>query len=164
MKPLPPNDKQAIRRVLASFGLKAEEHQTAWHYTDYRPFGGFMVPPDQKHSNDCSGYDSLAFNWAMHWVKVYLEDPLGENYSGWGNTTTAFEFLREHEAPQGKYLVGDIALYDLGTSHAHTTWCRKRGSVTTAVFSSNGNEAAPQPRRVDYRPGLVGVFRHPQLR
>lgn len=164
LKPLKPNEKKLVRTVIASFCLKAEVNQLVWNYTDARPFRGFMTPPDQPHANDCSGYDSLAFNWAMHWAKVYVADPLDEHYSGWGNTSTIFEFLKEYDAPANKYLIGDIALYDLGTRHAHTTICRKAGSVNTAIFSSNGNESAPEGLRVDYRPGLEGVFRHPQLR
>lgn len=164
LRPLKPNDKKLLRTVIASYCRKAEEHQLVWNYTMHRPFGGFMDPPDHDHANDCSGYVSLAFNWAMHWAKVYVADPLGHHYSGWGNTSSLFDFLKDYPAPENKYLIGDVALYDLGTHSAHTTICRKAGTVRTAIFSSNGNESAPQPRALDYRSGLVGPFRHPQLR
>jgi hypothetical protein len=164
LQPLPPNDKKAAREVITAYTLRAEKNERLWHYTQLRPFRGFGVPPDQPHANDCSGYDSLVFNWAMHWIKRYIADPLGFTYDGWGNTSSLFTFLRDYDAPKDKYLVGDITIYALGTIHAHTTVCRKAGSARTAIFSSNGEESGPEPESLHYRDDLTGVFRHPQLR
>ena len=112
-----------------------------------------------------SGYLALAFDWAMHQTGVYLASPLGAAH-GWGYTGSQLEWLRQNGryAPPGKYLVGDMAIYGTPSNTVHTTICRKAGTAATAIFSSNGNENAPQPTKLAYHPDpVVGVFRHPGL-
>lgn len=163
--PLKPNDKKAVREAIADFCLRAEKNQIRWHYTQARPFSGFGREPEQNHANDCSGYCSLAFNYAMHEVGVYMGDPLGMRYSGWGWTGSQIEWLDKHggPAPVGKYLIGDMAFYGTRWATVHVTICRVAGNRETAVFSSNGNENAPQPTKVGYLDDLVGVWRHGAL-
>ena len=56
------------------------------------------------------------------------------------------------------------ALYlEPGDYPDHMTICRKAGTSATAIFSSNGSEAGPDPRSLHYRSDLTGVFRHPAL-
>ena len=163
---LTPTQKTAVRRAIADFCSRAEAHQLAWHYTQARVFHGFNVAPELPHANDCSGYVSLAYDWAMHHAKVYLEDPLGFNYSGWGYTGTEVHWLDQHGSPvpAGKYLVGDIVVYGHTREGSHTAVCRKAGSDDTAVWSSNGSERSPNPVKLHYHPDpIVGVWRHPRL-
>src|SRR5262249_9146984 len=113
--------------------------------------------------NDCSSYVSLCFYWAgRHSVSV--SDPLGEHYSGWGNTETAYTFLKPHQAPVDKYRIGDVALYlDDAPSHQHIVACRKARDPQSAVWSSVGEESCPEARPLHFRSDLTGVYRHPAL-
>lgn len=161
---LEPNQKKAVRLAIVDYCKRAEAHQIVWNYSQQRPFHGFGIAPERHHVNDCSGYISLAFNWAMHECHVYMPDPLDERYSGYGNTTSCYEYLRRYKAPADKYLVGDIALFAVGTLHAHVVICRVKGTRETSVWSSNGSESAPNKVKLGYRRDLTGVFRHPSLR
>lgn len=165
LSPLAPNAKKDVRNKIAAYCLAAEKNQVVWNYSQQRPFNGFGVPPQQHHVNDCSGYVSLAFNWAMHETGIYIADPLGYRYSGWGNTGSEYEFLKKYPTPDDKYLIGDMVIYGSKWNTVHTSICRVAGDRKTAIFSSNGNERAPQPTKIDYHPDpVLGVFRHPQLR
>jgi len=165
--PLTPTQKLNVRKSMTDFCNRAELHQWAWHYSQQRPFHGFGEPPEHRHVNDCSGYISLVFNWAMHHTQTYMADPLGYKYSGYGYTGTEVDWLSKHgkKIDNGKYLVGDIAIN--GTSFYntdHTFICKKGGTATTALWSSNGNENAPDQVKLNYHPKpLVGVWRHPAL-
>lgn len=163
---LPANPRLKFRKAIADYCERAEAAQLVWHYSQQRPFHGYGIKPELHHVNDCSGYVSLAFNWAMHQLAVYLADPLEEHYSGYGNTGTLYNYSLDHctRAPVDKYLVGDWAIYGWSHNTVHTTICRKRGTAQTAVFSSNGNERAPQPTKLHYHPDpLLGVWRHSAL-
>lgn len=164
---LTPTQKTKVRGAISDFCRKAEAHQLAWHYTQLRPFHGFGVAADQPHANDCSGYVSLVFNAAMHTTGTYLADPLSYKYSGWGWTGSQIAWLQTHgkRAPAGKWLVGDMVLYGPSASNTvHTAICRVAGDDRTSVWSSNGNEHAPEPVKIGYHPDpIVGVWRHPAL-
>ncbi len=109
----------------------------------------------------------------MHHTGVYLADPLGEHYSGWGFTGSELAYLKPHPVPDGhKYLVGDMAIFGQSSNTVHTSICRKAGTTVTAIFSSNGHESwvfnqdAPEPISLAAEKAqqhLVGVYRHPQL-
>lgn len=131
-----------------------------------RPFHGYGIPPAERHVNDCSGYVSLIFQWASVHARVWMHDPLDEQYSGFGNTGSLYEYSLAHctRSPEDKYLVGDWVIYGWPNDTVHTSVCRKRGTAKTAVFSSNGNERAPQPRLLHEHPDpILGVWRHPAL-
>lgn len=163
---LSPTQKKHVRSVISSYCLAAEGAQVRWNYSKQRPFHGYGVDPTWRHVNDCSGYVSLAFQWASVHAKAWMHDPLDEGYSGFGNTGSQYEYSRAHctAAPAGKYLVGDWVIYGWSHDTVHTSVCRKAGSDTTAIFSSNGNERAPQPTKLHYHPDpVLGVWRHPAL-
>ena len=169
---LTPAQKAAVRQALAAFALGAEKNRLRWTYIEQRPFHGFGLPPTAPHIADCSAYVSLAFNYAMHETGIYLADPLGERYSGIGYTGTEYAFLKAHQSPVGKYLVGDIAIFGKPSLTVHTAYMRTAGNADTAILSSNGhgstifNRDAPEPVTVAHAAAaqaLVGIFRHPAL-
>jgi cell wall-associated NlpC family hydrolase len=169
---LSPSQKTKVRSAISSFCLLAEEYRLRWHYVESRPFHGFGRPASEYHVADCSAFVSLAFNWAMHTTGIYLPDPLGERYSGIGYTGTELDYVRHHQAPVDKYLVGDLAIFGTWTNTVHTSICRKAGTTSTAVFTSNGHESwifnqdAPEPTSLSdakAQQHLVGVFRHPSM-
>ena len=168
---LTPTQKAAVRRQIADYCLRAEANRLRWTYAEQRPFHGFGQPPEDRHVADCSAYVSLAFNWAMHQTGIYLADPLDERYSGWGYTGTELNYLKGHPAPEGKYLVGDMAIFGTWSNTIHTAICRKPGGLG-AILSSNGHgstifvQDAPEPVTVAAAAAaqpLVGIFRHPAL-
>lgn len=160
---------------MANYWLRAEAARLHWDYTMQRLFGGFGVPPEQHHANDCSGYVGLGFHWAMHETGIFLPDPLGpeRKYNGSGNTTSMFAIVKGHPTPVGKYLVGDVAFWthkDNPRAIVHVSVCRKAGTTTSAIFSSNGHMStifgsdAPEPLTLGseaVRQHLYGVYRYP---
>jgi hypothetical protein len=161
-----PTQKAKARAAITDYCARAESHELRWHYTQARPFRGYGVAPEELHANDCSGYVSLVFNWSMHRTGVYLADPLGYHYSGWGYTGSLLAWLALHgkHAPASKYLVGDIALYGATAGMTeHTAVCSKRGNGVTSRWSSHGTEAGPRSVQLHYRPDLLSVYRHPAL-
>lgn len=164
--PLSPTQKKHFRAALANFCLRAEAHQVNWNYSQQRPFSGYGKAPELRHVNDCSGYDALAFYYAMKQIGVWVHDPLNQDWSGYGNTGSQYDWFMSHahQAPKGKYLVGDMPIYGWSHDTVHTSVCRRAGTAQTAIFSSNGNERAPQPTKLDYHPDpVLGVWRHPAL-
>lgn len=169
---LSPGQKKAFRLQLADFCERAEVAREKWAYRELVPYSGIGVPPEDDHEDDCRAYVACGYWWAMHHSGVYVPDPLNENYRGYGNTQTAYGFLRAHPAPIGKYLVADVAIFGTPFNTVHMSVCRKRGDDTTAVFSSNGHQSwifdqdAPEPISLSHekaRQHLVGVYRNPAL-
>lgn len=160
-----PTQKKAFRDELVRYCLEAERYESRWHYSQNRPYTGLGTAPQTYHLNDCSSYCALAFWWAGHHTAAVAPDPLNYHYSGYGNTQSAYEYLRAHTAPQDKYRVGDMAIYGTSSRTVHMTVCRKAGTGATAVWSSFGREAGPEGRQpVTYHPApLLGVYRHPAL-
>lgn len=170
--PLTPTQKGALRRAISQYCATAEQNRLKWTYIEQRPFHGYGLAASDKHIADCSAYCSLVFNAAMHATKIYLDDPLGEHYSGYGNTDTALHFLKAHPAPPDKYLVGDFSIFGSEWHTIHMSVCEKAGTAKTALFSSNGHGStifdrdAPEPvilAVAEMRQHLVGVYRHPAL-
>lgn len=167
-----PTQKKIFRNYITAFCKEAEDNRLKWHYSQVRPFGGFGSPASSWHVADCSAYCSLAFYWAVHHSNIWATDPLYERYTGWGNTGTALAFLKAHEAPIGKYLVGDMPIMGTSDHTVHMAICRKSGDANTAIFSNNGHESfnfpsdAPNPMSLNQMKvlqSLVGVYRHPAL-
>lgn len=169
---LTPAQKGKFRAAVSEFCVAAEIARLKWAYEQEVPYRGFGVSPSDPHKDDCRAYVALAFNYAMHKTGIYVADPLNEHYSGFGNTQTAYEWLKPHLAPPGKYLIGDIPIFGTATETVHMSVCRKAGNAATAVFSSNGHQNwifgldAPEPISLNSekaRESLVGVYRHPAL-
>lgn len=161
-----PNNKLHFREELADYCALAEAYERRWAYSQRRPYTGLGVPPQSWHTDDCSSYVALCFWWAGHHTGHPVADPLGQHYSGWGWTGSAYEYLHEHKAPLDKYRIGDVAIYGSSPwNTVHMTVCRREGTGKTAVWSSHGHTAGPEPvRDVHYHPSpLLGVFRHPAL-
>lgn len=161
---LTPTLKKALRFELKRFALVAQKYEARWSYTQYRPFSGLGVPPSDWHHNDCSSYVSLAYYFGQRMIQKGVADPLGEHYSGYGNTETAHAYLMAHHAPKDKYLVGDVGLYLEGPQqHHHAIFCITAGTAATSLWTSHGREAGPEPVKLGYRKDLTGVYRHPAL-
>lgn len=162
--PLPPDAKKEFRAQLKRYCLVAQKYEARWAYSQARPYSGLKLPPSGWHNNDCSSYVALAYWFAGHQIQQGVHDPLDSGYSGWGNTTTAHAYLRAHVAPEGKYRVGDVAMYlEREFGHHHMSVCIQAGTGLTAVFSSHGRTAGPEPTRLHYRSDLTDVYRHPAL-
>jgi len=162
---LDPNAKKAFRNELAAFCRTAEQYDYNWHYSQFRPYRGLGAAPQTYHTDDCSSYCALAFWWAGHHTGHPVADPLAWHYSGYGNTQSAYNYLKAHNAPEDKYRVGDMAIYGTTWNTVHMMVCRKAGTGANAVWSSFGREAGPEGRtNIHYHPSpLVGIYRHPAL-
>ncbi len=155
-----PTEKLHLRSSIAGNCGKATANEPNVHYSQQRPFRfydnigvGYVVL-------DCSGFVIICFWNASHDLKLYVEDPSGQKYSGYGNTWTMEAWLKEHGkhvTEVNGYLVGDIAMYD-----GHTTICSRDGNAITSVWTSHGQESGPEPRKLHYRAG-ARVYRHPAL-
>jgi len=152
--PVPPAPDR-IRTAITEFCRRAEAHESMWHYTQNRPFGGFGVVPEREHYADCSGYVILAYHWARAETKLPVPDPSGYAFKGWGNT---WDDLDSHTRVGQPYEVGDLAHYE-----GHVSICRKRGGPDVAIFSSFGREAGPEDTKLHYRSDLRFVCRPPLL-
>lgn len=155
-----PTQKKRVRESIAAYCAAAVRNEPRIHYSQARPFRFVDVIGVGWHTLDCSGFVICCYWNASHDVGVYLPDPSGQKFSGYGNTWTLEAWLREHgkRVTSQPHLVGDVALYD-----GHTTICSKRGTRVTARFTSHGSEGGPDVRTLDYRSDLRGVWRHPAL-
>ena len=160
---LSPNAKLHFREQVADFCLAAESYESRWHYSQRRPYSGLGVGPANWHTDDCSSYCDLVFWWAGHYSGHPVSAPLGYHYSGYGNTQSAYDYLKAHSAPEDKYRIGDMAIYGTSWLTKHMTVCRKEGDRSKAVWSSFGREQGPEPHDLHYRSDLVGVYRHSAL-
>lgn len=155
--------KTAFKDELEEYCKLAERYEARWHYTQQRPYTGLGTAPQTFHRDDCSSYVALAFYWAAKHTGVSVRDPLNFNYSGYGNTQSAIEWLDEYAISPKNYRRADIAIYGTRSLTKHMTVCRKWGSKTTSVWSSFGREAGPNQTKLLYRDDLVAVYRHPAL-
>lgn len=166
---LDPNIKKLVRAEMTMFCTEAEKYESRWSYSQNRPFRGFGVAPQSWHIDDCSAYCSLVFYWASHHVRGgSMADPLGMHYSGWGNTGTAYSYLKNHKINNDmKFYVGDMAIFWNPSENrtVHMMVCRKNGEEGTAIWSSFGSQSGPNRRdSIYYHPSpLLGVYRHPAL-
>lgn len=150
--PLPPAPER-FRTALADFCRRAEAHESQWHYSQHRAFGGFGVEPEREHYADCSAYVMLGYFWAQKETGVNVPDPSGYSYKGWGNT---WDDLDSHPRVSPPFQIGDLAHFE-----GHVMVCRKSGDASSAVFSSFGREAGPEPHPLMYRNDLRFICRPP---
>lgn len=164
---LSPDIKKAIRDEMSQFCLLAEQYESRWRYSQTRPFTGLGAAPQTWHTDDCSAYCALVFYWAGRHVRGgNMTDPLNQHYSGYGNTGTAYAYLKGHKINNDmKFYVGDMAIFWNGVRTVHMMICRKNGVEGTAIWSSFGSESGPSRRdSIYYHPSpLLGVYRHPAL-
>lgn len=167
-----PTQKLRWRNALAAYYRLAERNRLNWDYTRKRRYTGLGLPASGKHEGDCSSYGPTGFKWATKQTGVKVSDPLGFDYDGAGDTGSALAFLRSHPAPDGRYLVGDAAIFGTPADTIHIIWCRQKGDRTTAIWSSHGHEAtilgddAPEPLTLSIaarRQPLIGVYRPREL-
>lgn len=151
--------------------LAAEEARLNRGYSQRRRVLGYGLHPAAVQIDDCSGFDSKAVYWTNAKTNLHVSDPLGNNFRGWGNTETIQNVVR-HEAPEDRYLVGDIPLWGPNEWDTHhTAICRKAGTRKTAIFTSHGHQSwvfgkdAPEPITLaNFPQHLIGVFRLAELR
>ncbi len=155
-----PTQKENARATITKFCADAVRNNVNWSYSQNRPFAFVDKPGVGRHSGDCSALVVVAYWNVMHDLKLWLADPSGMKFSGWGNTWSMEAWLRKNGkriTTQG-FLVGDIAMY-----RGHTTICSKKGTAATAEFTSHGGDRDPSVRDLHYRDDLIGVWRHPAL-
>jgi hypothetical protein len=158
---LTPTQKKNVRISITKYCWQAVENERRIHYSQRRPFPLVDVIGAGNHTLDCSGFVINCFWNASHDLKIYLADPSGFKFSGWGSTYTLEPWLRKHGkrvTETNGYLVGDIAMYQ-----GHTTICSAAGSEKTSAWTSHGTESGPVRVPLGYRNDLVGVWRHPAL-
>jgi hypothetical protein len=155
-----PTQKKRARALIASYCAAARKNEERIHYSQRRPFPFVDVIGVGWHTLDCSGFVINCFWNVMHDLSLYVSDPSGQKYSGYGSTYSMEPWLRANggRVTTQPYLVGDIAMFD-----GHTMICTRRGSVTTSRWTSHGWEGGPEERALTYRDDLVGVWRHPAL-
>ncbi len=168
---LTPTQKKKVRAAFVVYCERAEQWRMNRGYSQRRPGLGYGLSAKGDQLDDCSMFVSKVAYKGMQVSGIHLIDPLGFHFSGIGNTES-IQATVKHEAPVGKYLVGDIALWgpnDFDTSH--TAICRKAGTAQTAIFTSHGHQSwrfsddAPEPIKLpDFPEHLIGVFRMDQLR
>ncbi len=161
MAGLSPTVKKKIRSSIQAYCQGGRANEPKISYSQARPFR-FMDRPDIGwHVADCSSWVINCYWNAGHDLKVYIADPSGQKYSGYGSTYTLEPWLRKNgkrvREPNG-YLVGDIAMYN-----GHTTICTKAGSASGSDWTSHGSQSGPKLVKLRYRGDLVGVWRHPAL-
>jgi hypothetical protein len=158
---LSPTNKKKVRDSISAYCKAAVSNEPRVHYSQARPFRFYDNIGIGNVVLDCSGFVINCYWNAGHDVKVYLADPGGQRYSGWGYTGSMESWLRANgkrvTEPNG-YLVGDIALWD-----GHTAICSKAGSATAADWTSHGSEGGPKVVKLGYRPGPVRCYRHSAL-
>ena len=158
---LSPTLKKKARTIIAAYCTNARLNEPRIHYSQARPFPFIDVIGAGWHTLDCSGFLVNVFWNAQHDLEVYLADPSGQKYSGYGNTWTMETWLRQYGKRVNEtngYLVGDVAMY-----HGHTTVCSRRGTKNTSRWTSHGTEGGPVEVKLHYRQDLVGCWRHPRL-
>ena len=156
--------KKAFKAEIEHYCKLAEQYEARWHYSQRRPYTGLGTAPQTFHTDDCSSYVALVYYWAAKHIGVSIRDPLNFNYSGYGNTQSAIEWLDEFAISPKNYRRGDIAIYGTRSNTKHMTVCRKWGTKSASVWSSFGQEAGPHSTKLSYRSDLVGTYRHPGLK
>ncbi len=156
-----PTVKKKLRESITAYCTAARYNEERIHYSQARPFPFVDDIAHGWHTLDCSGFVVNCFWNAMHDLKVYVTDPSGQKYSGYGNTWTLEAWLREHgnKITTQPYLPADIAMFV-----GHTMVCHVKATGGSALaWTSHGTEGGPGLRSLNYRADLVGVWRHPVL-
>ncbi len=134
-KPPKPTPKKHVppdkRTLLHAFMVATAGNAYGWTYREVRPLS---LPPKLAHGviADCSFGVKVLCDWAG------VPDPTGENYDGYGNSTSIFEHLPHVPLAQAK--TGDILLF--GPEGAwHATMILSPGA--DPMLWSHGHQGAP---------------------
>jgi len=159
-----PTEKKHVRDAIATYLERTEFYKARWHYLQLRRMQTLGVSAAKGGKSDCSEQAHASLFMGGKVAKVAVEDPSGLHWSGYGWTGTLLAANDDAEV-DGAFLIGDFAIFGTSRSNTtHVTTCRKKGSASTAIFTSNGSEAGPYATRLHYRPDLLGVFRPWSLR
>jgi hypothetical protein len=156
--PKPPNIV-IVREALAEFLREMELYNYKWWYSQLRPNNALGDDPDEGGRGDCSTLEPCGTYMVRAETGLFVPDPTGYGYSGWGNTQSILNNLRERKVTNGQYEVGDCALYGPAWQTRHMSMCRQRGTAQTAIFTSHGSQSAPYATRLWYRGDVLGVYR-----
>lgn len=146
-------DEDDIRAKITEFCRVAESNEDSWHYRQARPVDVSVDPAATYVWSDCSGYVIQAYHYAKRKTGLLIPDPAKQGWTGYGNTDW---YEDDHPQVQSPFKVGDLAHW-----YGHVAVCRKAGGEATAVWSSHGQEAGPQPVSLHYRSDLRFVVRPP---
>lgn len=153
----PVTPAQKVQDEIAAYCQAMETYNQIWHYLQRRAMTTLGVAPPHGGRSDCSEFATTALWWARKQTGVYVPDPNGRGYDGYGNTDTIWNTNRHNQVTT--FQVADMAIYGASWKTDHVTVCRHAGDRNTAIFSSNGSEAGPLPTRVYYRGDLLAVVR-----
>lgn len=131
------DDEARVQKRITEFWTIAIANAGAWHYGQMRP-GRVNVNPAAGGFSDCSLMVIQAVYYAGRMTGVPVEDPARMSFSGYGNTDWFEDDWPKIGSP---FRVGDLAHFH---SERHVIQCIKAGTVSTAVWGSNGREAAPE--------------------
>lgn len=131
---------------------------TIWHYLQRRPFTTLGVKPYRGGRSDCSEATTDAMFYARMVTGVFVPDPNGRGYDGWGNTDTQYAENRARTV-HGAYAVGDLGIYGPASKTRHVVQCIKAGDAASSEWGSNGSESGPFAVRLGYRSDLLAVVR-----
>ncbi len=169
-----PTQKKQWRDQARYYMVTAQAYRMNRGYSQRRPGIGYGLSPKADQLDDCSMYVSKVTFWANgHTPKgVHCNDPLDHMFSGIGNTESIQAYLDPKFPANGRYQIGDIALWGPNNwDTSHTAMCSKAGTFKTAEFSSHGHQSwtfsrdAPESIFLPNFPEhLIGVFRMPELR
>lgn len=130
--------EQSVQGYISEFWTIAISNAGAWHYDDdFRPVD-VNANPREGGKSDCSGMVIQARSYAKRKTGLSVLDPAKQNWTGFGNTDWYEDDWPKVGAP---FRVGDLAHFH---SSRHVIECITAGSVQTAVWGSNGREAAPE--------------------
>ena len=162
---LTPTQKEATRFPIRRYCERAEANRPDIHYAQFRPMNHLGKSPSSEFTADCSGFVTGAFRWADLYTKFAVNDPNGNNYSGYGWTGTLLSHNRKHRIPLNhKFFIGDMAIYAPSLSDTrHVVICRKNGNTQTSIWTSHGSEGGPYSVYLHYRNDLLVVVRSSDL-
>lgn len=152
-------DTAKVHAVMTEYLEAMEQNAAIWHYREQRPMHSLGVAPSSGGSDDCSSLCVAACYWTRRQTDIFIPDPAGYGYSGYGNSVSLYVQNQSRKLSlSGSFEVGDIGLYGPYATR-HAVICRKPGTTSTAIFTSHGSEAGPDPVRLLYRGDFFAAVR-----
>lgn len=148
-----------VHDAIAEYWRGAVAYNSIWHYLQRRPFRTLGRAPHSGGYSDCSEMTTAALYYVRLATGIYVPDPNGRGYDGWGNSDTQWATNKTRRVLDGHYEIGDIGVFGPEWHTRHVVMCFEPGPPSVAVFGSNGSEAAPNETRIYYRSDLLGVVR-----